>query len=511
MTGFRYHTDMDTAIGETMKGRELLNMGFKQGPIIGIALKACKQAKQDGRPAEDIREMVRGILEHPGSITWQRDAVFKDMATTWDEIKNPPTPNYEFQERSYQTWGADLIAENAHEQMAIAMQLPISVQGALMPDAHLGYGLPVGGVLATKGAVIPFAVGVDIACRMKLSVLPIDPIKLHDQRFHQEIRDNITKNTRFGLGAEFQEGSRREHEVMDMDWNSAESTKSVKDIAYRQLGSSGSGNHFVDVGVITFENDFTVNHIAARGAKFKSGALNMSHMSHSKTVPAGSYIAILTHSGSRGPGAKIANFYWKLAMSLHPQLPKQYKHLAWLDMDKEGAEYWYAMNLMGEFASANHHCIHHHMLKDLGESPLLQVENHHNFAWKETYDGKELIVHRKGATPARAGVLGLIPGARSKPGFLISGKGQPDSLNSASHGAGRCMSRTEAKNCLTRSETRKVLAEKGVHVMAGGLDEDEAAYKDVRKVIAAQSDLVEVIAEFNPRIVMMSGDGTAED
>lgn len=193
-------------------------------------------------------------------------------------------------------------------------------------------------------------------------------------------------------------------------------------------------------------------------------------------------------------------------------MPKNLKHLAWLPLDEaDGAEYWTAMNLMGRYAAANHACIHHHIARALGENPILDVENHHNFAWKETHtiDGqdRELIVHRKGATPAGEGVLGVIPGSMTAPGFLVRGKGQPDSLRSASHGAGRVMSRTQAKQSFTWSGTKKLLAEHGVDLLSAGIDEVPGVYKDIHAVMAAQTDLVETLARFDPKLVKMCPPG----
>jgi tRNA-splicing ligase RtcB len=204
-------------------------------------------------------------------------------------------------------------------------------------------------------------------------------------------------------------------------------------------------------------------------------------------------------------------------MARHSELPKELKHLAWLSLDEEdGNEYWNAMNLMGAYASANHELIHKHISKKVGARPILEIENHHNFAWKERHviEGKsrEVIVHRKGATPAGQGVLGIIPGSMASPGFVVRGKGQPDSLNSASHGAGRVMSRTKALQSFTWSGTKKLLAERGVDLMSAGLDEVPGVYKDIHTVMASQSDLVEVLGRFDPKLVKMCPPGErAED
>src|SRR5436305_11478417 len=159
----------------------------------------------------------------------------------------------------------------------------------------------------------------------------------------------------------------------------------------------------------------------------------------------GEYLALLTHSGSRGAGARVADFHSRLAMDSHPELPPELKRLAWLDMGTEaGQEYWAAMNLMGKYAAANHEMIHKKVAKAIGAKSVGSVENHHNFAWREKHGGRDLYVHRKGATPAGVGVLGVIPGSMASPGYVVRGRGNAASLASASHGAGRVMRRTAA-------------------------------------------------------------------
>jgi tRNA-splicing ligase RtcB len=324
--------------------------------------------------------------------------------------------------------------------------------------------------------VIPYAVGVDIACRVKLSVydLPVAMIESQEARLKRAIEDE----TRFGIGASFK--NRRSHDVMDDDWSVTATTRQHKDKAWAQLGTSGSGNHFVEFG------------------SFRVGDDELG-------IPAGDYLALLSHSGSRGTGAAVAGHYSKLAMELHPELSKELRHLAWLDLDSEaGREYWAAMELMGKYAAANHALIHRHIARHLGAGVILDVENHHNFAWKEVHDGEELIVHRKGATPAGLGVLGVIPGSMAAPTYLARGRGSAASMNSASHGAGRAMSRTAAKATFAWPQLRSLLEERGVTLISAGLDEAPMAYKNIDDVMAAQADLVTTVASFSPRIVKMA-------
>jgi tRNA-splicing ligase RtcB len=383
----------------------------------------------------------------------------------------------------YRKWGLDLDPKSV-AQMHNACSLPVAVRGALMPDAHVGYGLPIGGVLATRNAVIPYAVGVDIACRMKLTALDMPPETL--ERNVDRLKKAIETETRFGIGASFKE--HRQHAVMDRDWSVSPITRAYKDKAWSQLGTSGSGNHFVEFGVLE---------IAGDGLPLQPGR----------------YLALLSHSGSRGTGALVCQHYSKLAQKLCPPMLGELKHLAWLDIDQhEGREYWQAMELMGAYAAANHALIHAHIARHLGARVLLDIENHHNFAWRETHNGESVVVHRKGATPAGAGVLGIIPGSMATPAYIVRGLGNADSLDSASHGAGRVMSRTQALKTFHWKEVKELLEARGVTLMSAGLDEAPMVYKNINDVMAQQQDLVEPLARFKPRLVKMAPAGErAED
>jgi tRNA-splicing ligase RtcB len=260
--------------------------------------------------------------------------------------------------------------------------------------------------------------------------------------------------------------------------------------AIRQLGTSGSGNHFVEFGVL--EVPYRL-----------------------ENVPPGIYVALMSHSGSRGTGAAVCKKYSDIAKELHPELAgdELTRNLGWLDLDTDaGREYWAAMNLMGDYAAANHDCIHTALSEYIGLKPLMQIENHHNFAWKETHNGREVIVHRKGATPAGPGVLGVIPGSMGTPAYVVRGLGNEASLHSASHGAGRVMSRKQANKTFNYREEIDKLAARGVHVISAGADEVCGVYKNIDDVMAAQDDLVERVARFSPKIVKMCGSGDrAED
>ncbi len=460
-----------------MKTRNLIELGIPHGEAVDAARAACIKAAQGGMKKRVLAELVASVAAHPDRYT--DDSVFGGVAQMLIAHRDAQAS---FAPREsgapYRQWGRDLD-ENSVQQMRRACELPVAVQGALMPDAHVGYGLPIGGVLATRNAVIPYAVGVDIACRVKLSVLDL-PVNSLERRA-DILRDAIESETRFGVGASFK--LKRTHEVLDADWSVSPVTRRHKDKAWAQLGTSGSGNHFVEFGVFSVEHD----------------ALG---------IAPGRYLALLSHSGSRGTGAAVCDHYSKIAMEKHRDLPKEMRQLAWLDLDSAaGREYWEAMELMGQYASANHELIHRHIRKRLGAELLLDVENHHNFAWKERLHGREVVVHRKGATPAGEGVLGVIPGSMASPGFVVRGRGNPLSLNSAAHGAGRVMSRTQAKKTFTWKMAKEWLDREGVTLLSAGLDEVPMVYKNIHDVMVAQHDLVEVLAQFDPKLVKMAPAG----
>ncbi|SFH32654.1 RtcB family protein [Pontibacter chinhatensis] len=461
----------------TPTGKDLLEIGYKPGKAIGIAIALMESNYADLLKEEQLAILAQ-VLASPAD--YLEDAQLAALAEALLPPKQEEIIPLLDEARGYTIYGAAGIEAGALNQMNTAMRLPVSLAGALMPDAHQGYGLPIGGVLATKDAVIPYAVGVDIGCCMSMSLYAIDSAILNKQS--EQLKRILLDNTRFGT-ATFKKP--KDHAIMERpEFATIPIVKSLKDRAYSQLGSSGGGNHFVEFGVVELhdkDNEFG--------------------------LPTGQYLAALSHSGSRGLGASIAGHYTKLAME-SCRLPQEARHLAWLDLNTaEGQEYWLAMNLAGDYASACHHQIHGRLATALGEQPLAVVENHHNFAWKEKdAAGNEVIVHRKGATPAGQGVLGIIPGSMATPGFIVRGKGEANSLNSASHGAGRVMSRTKAKQTLTLPQVQLYLQEAGVEVIGSGLDEAPMVYKDIRQVMQSQQDLVEVVGTFTPKIVRMCGD-----
>jgi tRNA-splicing ligase RtcB len=459
-----------------MNAKDLLRLGVPLGEATRRATDFISRFILSGGDKSRLQDEVNAVVANPNGFI--DDPLRGDFAQAL--LKAPPPPRSE--PVKYRQWGQGL-EHDAVMQMEKACLLPVAVAGALMPDAHPGYGLPIGGVLATEHAVIPYAVGVDIACRMKMTVLDVPVRDLEDRQ--DRLRRAIETQTRFGVGGAFKE--RRQHEVLDADWSVSLVTARNKDRAWSQLGTSGSGNHFVEFGMFT--------------AHGKIGGLQP-----------GTYVALLSHSGSRGTGAAVCDYYSKIAFTRFPALPSELKRLAWLDLgSQEGQEYWSAMELMGQYAAANHSLIHKHVAENLGAQVLLDIENHHNFAWKERHniDGveREVIVHRKGATPAEEGVLGIIPGSMASPGFVVSGKGNKESLHSASHGAGRVMSRKAATEKFNWKDVNRFLKQQGVTLISAGLDEVPMVYKNIREVMAAQSDLVTVLGQFDPRLVKMAPHG----
>ncbi|MDK2012371.1 MULTISPECIES: RtcB family protein [unclassified Deinococcus] len=460
-----------------MNGKHLVKLGLEK-KAIALAQTAATTRETAGLSRDDILAELRAVQQNPAA--YAAGGVYAPLAAELlaqqavqdarkgSDLRPEPLP--------YPTWGADLIDPGAHRQMDVAMRLPISRAGALMPDAHVGYGLPIGGVLATENAVIPYGVGVDIGCSMMLSVLPIQPGELRTD----DATTLLLKHTRFGAGVAFDKRDRQDHEVLhESTWNDQPILRHLYDKAATQIGTSGSGNHFVEFGTLTLPH-------ADLG------------------LDPGEYLAVLSHSGSRGFGAQVAGHFTALAERHHPGLAPEAKKLAWLPLDHEdGQAYWQAMTLAGRYALANHDLIHTRLARALNVTPLAQVSNSHNLAWKQTVNGQDLIVHRKGATPAAQGQLGLIPGSMADPGYVVRGLGHPGALASASHGAGRQLGRKAAANTLAKKDVQAYLTTRGVTLIGGGIDEAPQAYKRIQDVIARQDDLVDVIASFQPRVVRM--------
>ena len=456
-------------------GSDLKLWGLPEGPLYKTAIKAFNHPTCNLGKAK-MEVLVKTMLTDPQSLVGH--AVIAPLVKEYMERQKADQPKTALLLNANHcpltVFGENMIEMGAMSQIYMAAKLPVSVRAALMPDAHEGYGLPIGGVLAVDNAVIPYAVGVDIGCRMKMTVLDI-PGK-QARGMVDKLGNVLTACTIFGAGVE--QTAKVEHPVLDDERFDIAFIKKacLRNIAVKQLGTSGGGNHFVEFGVVEVEG-------------FDEPML-----------------AVLSHSGSRGMGNKIGLHYSDLAIQ-KTKLQNDAKRLAWLDLDSaEGQEYWEAMNLAGDYSRACHDIIHGRICKEMSVKGLKVFENHHNFAWKEVVDGKNVIVHRKGATPAGVDDIGVIPGSMTTPTFVVRGKGDVRSMSSSSHGAGRMMSRMKAKESFTMSAMKKNLEDAGVTLLGGGLDECSMAYKDIEQVMAFQSDLVNIIGRFKPMVVRMANE-----
>lgn len=461
-------------MGKKLKGKDLIKLGFPKNNSINIALGQINRYRKREKK-ERILEEAKEVLLHPekfkGNAIWGKvaEGLLQPVEVKFHQLKNTRAP--------FTIFGENEIDERAKYQLYDALKLPIAVAGALMPDAHVGYGLPIGGVLATENAVIPYGVGVDIGCRMCLTIYPMKASYLKGKQ-HQ-LENILKEHTKFGMYETHDK--KHDHEIFERpEFNEIPLLKRLKIKAFKQLGTSGGGNHFVEFGTVSITDPV-----------------------NEWQLDTGEYIGVLSHSGSRGLGANIAKHYTYLAAKQCP-LPKNVQHLAWLDLNThDGQEYWLAMNLAGDYAKACHDNIHYRIGKLLGSKPVAKIENHHNFAWKELVNGKECIVHRKGATPASKGALGIIPGSMTAPGYIVRGKGNAASLQSASHGAGRLFSRRKCKEKFTKSAIKQQLETHEVSLIGGGVDEAPMAYKNIKKVMSNQQELVEIVGTFTPKIVRM--------
>lgn len=257
-----------------ISGKILKLNGWPEGHLIRLAKDAADTLWNEGFEREQILEKLEAVRADPQAFL--DDAALGELAR---ELAKPGAPPAEHdadlraQPLAYRIWGREYIDPGALAQMDNAMRLPVSVAGALMPDAHVGYGLPIGGVLATEGAVIPYAVGVDIACRMRLSVFDLSPVVL-DQK-PAPFERALLSQTRFGMGAKWEKAQRPDHPVLDDEaWDELPLLRHLHGIAVEQLGTSGTGNHFVEWGA--FELKEPDERLALRPGK---------------------YLALLSHSG----------------------------------------------------------------------------------------------------------------------------------------------------------------------------------------------------------------------
>jgi len=415
--------------------------------------------KKAGRSADDIVAALEADYGPPASLK---------------ELRPSPAPAFVCGEVGPE---AD-IDPAALAQLELALRLPVAEAGALMPDAHVGQSLPIGGVLALHRAVSPSLVGVDIGCRMHLSVYTLPPGEMAARR--ETLFQDLRAVTAFGLGAET--AGRPEHPLLDDKerWALTAQTKTLHAKARKQLGTSGSGNHFAEL--VTGERLDT-----------ESG------------LPE-AFCGLLTHSGSRGVGYALAEHYMRLAASETARTARVPKRYEWLDLDGDaGREYWAAMTLAGDYARACHEVLHAAFTRRAGLTPLLTVDSPHNFAWQG--EGGR-VVHRKGATHAAPGVWGIIAGSMASASYLVRGLGNAEALESASHGAGRVGSRAEARSQISLSDAKRQMARQGVLVDGLSADESPAAYKDIERVLRLQVEagLLTPLARMRPVVVIMAGE-----
>jgi len=361
------------------------------------------------------------------------------------------------------SWAKE-IEEGALKQAKNLANLPVAYHHiAIMSDVHEGYGMPIGGVLATKNAVVCNAVGVDIGCGMRTTRTTLKKGQVNEKI--DEILHQISRSIPTGF---YHHKEAQESEIFNHPPASPIIEQEIE-AAKKQLGTLGGGNHFMEILYDSEER-----------------------------------IWLMVHSGSRNFGYKTAQYYHKKALAFHPE----YKDLAWIETDRKiGREYFDAMNFCVEFARQNRN----HMLStivEIVESYLDKFEHtmpldiHHNFASLEEHFGKQVYVHRKGATRAFEGEEGIIPGSMGTPSYIAKGLGNELSFKSCSHGAGRRMSRKKAKKEFTIESLREELDNKGIKLVAThkaqALEEAPGAYKDIDEVIKKQNDLVEILYRLEP-------------
>jgi tRNA-splicing ligase RtcB len=375
--------------------------------------------------------------------------------------------------RIIKSW-CDDVEENCVEQAKHLAELPFTFHHvALMPDTHTGYGMPIGGVWATEGVVVPNAVGVDIGCSVSLVMTKTFANDVSKERLTAIVAD-IRKTIPVG------EGKYPKEEQSNTCPDTSGLPKQIVEIAehhWKFSPSIGGGNHFVE----------------------------LQHDQNGK-------LAVMMHFGSRNLGATICKHYNKLAKEINTKWYSQVEPswgLNFLPLDsKEGQEYWQAMNLACNYAQYNHVCAQAAIIKILGNYGIKHDWTYyinHNFAKLENHFGKNVVVHRKGATQAYEKQIGIIPGSQGTASYLVEGLGNQESFKSCSHGAGRVMSRTKAVAELDLVAEQKKLDDLGIlHSLHGKNDLEEAAsaYKDIDLVIEQQKDLVVPINKFLPLAVI---------
>lgn len=363
------------------------------------------------------------------------------------------------------------------------------VAGVLCADGHYGYSQPVGGVVVYDGQISPSGVGFDIACGNKAVQTNI---KYSDIKYNfSGIMDEIAKEVRFGVGKSSLQKS--DHEVLeDPEWDVFKEVGNhehdqLKSLAKKQLGTTGSGNHYVDVLVDKTTDDIWIGN----------------------------------HFGSRGFGHKTATGFLNLAagreFSAKPKQGPMESAPVLLNMEEElGDMYFRAMQLAGKYAYAGRDIVIQQVLDILGAEAVAEVHNHHNYAWKEVHGGKEYIVVRKGATPAAPGQKGFVGGSMGDISVILQGVDSEKSRKafySTVHGAGRVMSRTQAAGkkrkgkrtggAIHPNQMHKAVRDFGVELRGGGTDESPFVYRKLQDVLDAHAGTIEILHELHPVGVVM--------
>ena len=381
-------------------------------------------------------------------------------------------------DRPVKIW-TDYVEASAMVQIENLARLPFMYHHlAVMPDVHTGMGMPIGGVLACVDAVIPNAVGVDIGCGMCAVKTSIKTADIDYLEFRKRVLSKVREIIPLGMSHHKQpqdESLMPTGYDVDLMWVVKEQYQS----ALRQLGTLGGGNHFIE-----FQRDEEDN------------------------------LWIMIHSGSRNLGKMVGDYYNKKAMALNKKWHSEVDpsmRLAFLPFHSpEFGEYWREMQYCIDFALCNRRLMMSR-IQDVLESVFPEIEFEpminiaHNYAAWETHFGKNVVVHRKGATFAGKGTIGIIPGSQGTASYIVEGLGNPESFNSCSHGAGRVLSRTAAINQLDMETEVQRLNERGIiHAIRNKSDLQEApsAYKDIDEVINNQLDLIAVKTRLLPIAVI---------
>ena len=442
----------------SLDGRTLISWGFAPGPWFKDALAHARRLEADGRAAGEIRAEIAALAARAAPAPEPDEP--EGVATAPGDGMVPITV---------------LGAHDARtlDQLRRCTRYGSVAGAAICADGHLGYAQPVGGVVAYHEHVSISGVGFDIACgnlavRTDLPLADLPPAR------RPVLADDIARGLSFGVGRV--NADRVEHPLLDdaEAWR-AGGVEDLRAMAANQLGTIGSGNHYVDL----FADE------ADR-------------------------VWVGVHFGSRGLGHKTATRYLKLAggrdgIDVPPAVAATTSEL--------GRRYLAAMALAGRYAHAGREWVVARVLAMLGATARDSVHNHHNFAWREEHDGRALWVVRKGATPAFPGQRGFVGGSMGDDAVILEGVATPEAgplFRSTVHGAGRVLGRREAHRRLSRADMAAWLARKGVVLRGGGLDESPMAYRRLDEVLAAHAATIRVLHRLRPLVVVMAGEGEVD-